>query len=73
MVVLIGDEGHAHVERPPLSKDYLQGTQERDGVFVHPMTWFAEHDIDVRVGCGARMIEIASDSLADPEIPLAEL
>ncbi|MGZ4592066.1 MAG: NAD(P)/FAD-dependent oxidoreductase [Actinomycetes bacterium] len=48
-IVLLGDEPHRPYERPPLSKDYLVGTSEREKVFVHPDGWYAEHDIDLRL------------------------
>lgn len=63
-VVLIGDESNAPYERPPLSKGYLQGTLERDGVFVHPITWFAEHDIELRLGGGARGVDPVAHEVA---------
>ena len=63
-VVLIGDEANPPYERPPLSKGYLQGTQERNGVFVHPKTWFAEHDIDLRLGRGARAVDPVAHEVA---------
>lgn len=34
-VVLLGAEPHRPYERPPLSKAYLQGSADRDTVFVH--------------------------------------
>ena len=34
-IVLIGAEPVRPYERPPLSKDYLQGKSEQDKVFVH--------------------------------------
>ncbi len=49
-LTLLGDEPHRPYERPPLSKDYLQGKSKRDTVFVHPEGWYAEHDIDLRLG-----------------------
>ena len=49
-IVLFGDESHRPYERPPLSKGYLQGNDERDTVFVHPEGWYAEHDVDLRLG-----------------------
>ncbi|WP_300014441.1 FAD-dependent oxidoreductase [Pseudonocardia sp.] len=48
-VVLLGAEPHRPYERPPLSKGYLQGSADRDTVFVHPQRWYAEHRIDLRV------------------------
>ena len=48
-VVLLGAEPHRPYERPPLSKAYLQGSADRDTVFVHPPEWYADHRIDLRV------------------------
>ena len=49
-IVLFGDEPHHPYERPPLSKGYLQGNDERGTVFVHPDSWYGEHDVDLRLG-----------------------
>jgi len=49
-IELFGDERHRPYERPPLSKGYLQGNDERDTVFVHPGSWYGEHDVDLRLG-----------------------
>jgi 3-phenylpropionate/trans-cinnamate dioxygenase ferredoxin reductase subunit len=49
-IVLFGAEAHLPYERPPLSKGYLQGNDERGSVFVHPEEWYAEHDVDLRLG-----------------------
>jgi 3-phenylpropionate/trans-cinnamate dioxygenase ferredoxin reductase subunit len=49
-LTLIGDEPDRPYERPPLSKEYLNGKSERDKVFVHPPDWYAEHDVDLRLG-----------------------
>ena len=35
-LTLIGDEPDRPYERPPLSKDFLQGSTEREKIFVHP-------------------------------------
>lgn len=49
-VVLVGDERERPYERPPLSKDYLLGKDARDKVFVHEQGWYAEHDVELRLG-----------------------
>ena len=49
-VVLVGQEQHLPYERPPLSKGYLQGSSPRDEVFVHPQSWYDDHDVDLRLG-----------------------
>jgi 3-phenylpropionate/trans-cinnamate dioxygenase ferredoxin reductase subunit len=49
-LVLIGDETARPYERPPLSKGYLQGKDEREKIFVHPENWYADHDVELRLG-----------------------
>ena len=49
-VVLIGEEAERPYERPALSKDYLLGKAEREAIYVHPAAWYAEHDVDLRLG-----------------------
>ncbi len=52
-VVLIGSEEHPPYERPPLSKSYLLGEDTFDAALVHPLDWYAEHDVDLRLGVTA--------------------
>ncbi|MFJ2819139.1 NAD(P)/FAD-dependent oxidoreductase [Streptomyces sp. NPDC087294] len=49
-VILICDERDHPYERPPLSKGYLLGKDERDTVFVHEPAWYAQHDIELHLG-----------------------
>ncbi|MCX4822905.1 NAD(P)/FAD-dependent oxidoreductase [Streptomyces sp. NBC_01142] len=49
-VILIGDERDHPYERPPLSKGYLTGKEERDSVFVHEPAWYAQADIELHLG-----------------------
>ena len=49
-VVLIGEETERPYERPSLSKDYLLGKADRETIYVHPPAWYAEHDVDLRLG-----------------------
>jgi NADPH-dependent 2,4-dienoyl-CoA reductase/sulfur reductase-like enzyme len=68
-VVLIGEETERPYERPPLSKGYLLGNDERDSVFVHPPDWYREHDVDLKLGTRATAIDRAASQvrLADGE------
>src|SRR5579872_4081913 len=59
-VVLIGDETDRPYERPPLSKDYLMGKAERESIFVHPETWYAEHAVELQLGTTVTTIDRAS-------------
>ncbi|MZF55662.1 FAD-dependent oxidoreductase [Streptomyces sp. SID5594] len=49
-VILIGDERDHPYERPPLSKGYLGGKEERDSVFVHERPWYAGADVELHLG-----------------------
>lgn len=49
-VVLVGDERARPYERPPLSKGFLKGEEAKDKVYVHPEAWYADHDVDLRLG-----------------------
>jgi len=59
-VVLLGAESELPYERPPLSKGYLQGKAERETIYVHPREWYAEADIDLRLGVTVTGIEPAA-------------
>lgn len=49
-ITLVGAEQHRPYERPPLSKGFLLGDSEREKVFVHPQKWYADNDVDLRLG-----------------------
>jgi 3-phenylpropionate/trans-cinnamate dioxygenase ferredoxin reductase subunit len=59
-IVLVADESDRPYERPPLSKDYLAGKAERDSVFVHSESWYAENNVDLRRGVAATAIDRAA-------------
>ena len=59
-VVLIGTEDELPYERPPLSKDYLLGKAERDMIYVHPRQWYADNDVDLRLGVTVTGIDRAA-------------
>src|SRR5690606_21222449 len=44
-IELIGAEAHAPYIRPPLSKGYLAGTDERSSFEVKPRQWYADNGI----------------------------
>jgi NADPH-dependent 2,4-dienoyl-CoA reductase/sulfur reductase-like enzyme len=59
-VVLIGEEQERPYERPPLSKGYLLGKDERESIFVHERSWYPEHDVDLRLGTRATSLDPAA-------------
>jgi len=63
-VVLIGAETERPYERPPLSKDYLRGEAGRDKVYVHDEGFYAEENIELRLGRTALRLDPAAGELA---------
>ncbi|MEU5878561.1 FAD-dependent oxidoreductase [Spirillospora sp. NPDC047279] len=49
-VVLIGEEIERPYERPPLSKGFLLGEEERDKAHVHPPDWYEKNDVELKLG-----------------------
>ncbi len=47
-IVLATREMDAPYHRPPLTKGYLQGREDRASTLIHPEGWYAEHDVDLR-------------------------
>ncbi len=56
-LVIIGDENEKPYIRPPLSKGYLLGKEERDSIFVHPDDWYREHEVDLLLDTRARAFD----------------
>jgi len=56
-VTLLAAEDELPYERPPLSKGYLMGKDEFDKAVVHPQEWYAEHDVDLRLGTEVTAID----------------
>jgi len=64
-IVLLGEEHELPYERPPLSKGYLLGKEDRSSIFVHEESWYAENAVDLRLGVrvtaldpGARQVSL---------------
>ncbi|PSJ29254.1 FAD-dependent oxidoreductase [Streptosporangium nondiastaticum] len=62
-VILICDEREHPYERPPLSKGYLTGKEDRDSVFVHEPAWYAQADIELHLGQPAVHLDRANRSV----------
>ena len=69
-VVLLGTEQELPYERPPLSKGYLLGKAERDSIYVHPLDWYPEHDVDLRLGVTVTAIDRDAATVSTAEGPL---
>ena len=62
-VVIVTEEPERPYERPPLSKDYLNGGKERDVIYVHEAGWYDEHDVELRTGARAVGLDPAAHTV----------
>jgi 3-phenylpropionate/trans-cinnamate dioxygenase ferredoxin reductase subunit len=63
-VVMIGAEAERPYERPPLSKDYLRGEVGREKVYVHDEGYYAENEIELRLGRTAVSLDTSISEVA---------
>jgi 3-phenylpropionate/trans-cinnamate dioxygenase ferredoxin reductase component len=56
-LTLVGEEPWLPYQRPPLSKKYLAGALERERLTLRPAQFFAEHQVQTRLG--RRVTDIA--------------
>ena len=54
-ITIVSDEDHLPYDRPPLSKEVLRA--ETDDVTLKPAEFYAEHDITMLLGKGARSVD----------------
>ena len=74
-ITLVGDEPHPPYERPPLSKGLLLGSADPDSVFVHPTTWYADHQVELVTGTPVTDIDLDTHHVAigDRQLPFDRL
>jgi 3-phenylpropionate/trans-cinnamate dioxygenase ferredoxin reductase subunit len=51
-------------QRPPLSKEYLQGKAALDTVLMQPAAWYAQHDVALHPGIAIERIDPDAHTLA---------
>lgn len=56
-IVLIGDENHAPYQRPPLSKEFLAGTESLDSLMLLPPSWREKNHVELLTGTAASRID----------------
>src|SRR5207302_10705184 len=49
-ITIWSHDPHGPYHRPPLSKRLLRGESQPADALVHPLDWYAEHDVDLRTG-----------------------
>ena len=74
-IVLIGDERHRPYNRPPLSKQIINGEWEPDDAGIRSESEIDDLGIDLRTSCAAEALDVAGRVLhtTQGEIPFDEL
>jgi 3-phenylpropionate/trans-cinnamate dioxygenase ferredoxin reductase component len=62
-VVLLGEEDVAPYERPPLSKEYLQGEAQRDVIWAEEEGWYEAHDVELRTSTKVSELALSSSEV----------
>lgn len=60
-IVIVGDEPHAPYQRPPLSKEFLQGRSAMDEIWAVAPEWYSQNDVHLELG--ARVVRVDRASL----------
>lgn len=64
-ITLLGREEHRPYVRPPLSKtNLIKGTVPDKDLFVHEPNWYADHDVDLRLGCSVDGVDLEAKTLS---------
>lgn len=69
-ITLIGAETQPPYQRPPLSKAYLMGDMALERLFLRPLSFYGEQEIDLRLGVRVDAIDTAAQQITTSEGPL---
>lgn len=74
-LVVLAEEHHVPYESPPLSKAVLRGEKPVESAYVHPSSWYAEHDVVVRTGSRVTAIDPVGQTVSSEvgETPFSAL
>ena len=57
-ITVIGAEPHPPYQRPPLSKNYLNGEVGVERVLLRPLSFYQDHDVDLRLATTVTAIDL---------------
>ncbi|WP_411731810.1 NAD(P)/FAD-dependent oxidoreductase [Paeniglutamicibacter sp.] len=63
-ITLIASENEVPYERPPLSKEFLQGNKQAQELEPFAADWYADTDVDLRLGVTAESIDTAAKAVS---------
>lgn len=59
-LLLVTREMDAPYHRPPLTKGYLQGREDRPSTLIHPEAWYADNDVRLRTRTPVMDLDLAA-------------
>ena len=62
-ITMIGEEPHPPYQRPPLSKGWLKGEVDEDGLLLRPRDWYAQSNIALRTSTRVIRVDRATKSV----------
>jgi 3-phenylpropionate/trans-cinnamate dioxygenase ferredoxin reductase subunit len=66
-IVLFAAEEQLPYERPPLSKEFLQGKKQLSDFTAATSSWYRDHDVELRLGTEVAAIDAGAHTLAVPD------
>lgn len=66
-VVIFGAENELPYERPPLSKEFMQGKQDLPEFTVHDTDWYLDQRVEFRPGTRIEKVDPAAKTVALPD------
>ena len=63
-VTLVSDEAHLPYNRPPLSKEFLRGEEERVNLFFSPEEFYRENQVETLLGVRAESLDLGARAVA---------
>ena len=70
-ITLIGSEPQPPYQRPPLSKAYLMGDMALERLYLRPEAFYAEQDIDLRLGATVEAIDTEAQQITVEGAPMS--
>lgn len=62
-ILVIGDEPYVPYHRPPLSKAFLSGEKDADGILIRPQAVYEKNDIEFKLGVRVEAINRAHKNI----------
>ncbi|MDG6079347.1 NAD(P)/FAD-dependent oxidoreductase [Erythrobacter litoralis] len=62
-ILMVSRDRNPPYERPPLSKEYLAGEKPFERIMLRPEAFWAERDVELRLGCNANEVDAEAHSI----------